>query len=104
MLKWRRQYAEDGLAGLEDAPRPRGPTTVLTNEVVCGILAATVTGPPESLQGAGVRVWSSRRLLVPMATMLVGALIGPAFLRMPRSASRSPSHSPPSSPVPQSAT
>jgi hypothetical protein len=26
VVKWRRQYAEDGLAGLEDAPRPGGPT------------------------------------------------------------------------------
>jgi hypothetical protein len=25
VIKWRRQYAEDGLAGLEDAPRPGGP-------------------------------------------------------------------------------
>jgi transposase len=24
VIKWRRQYAEDGLAGLEDAPRPVG--------------------------------------------------------------------------------
>jgi len=50
------------LAGLEDAPRPGGPKTVLTDEVVCEILAATVTPPPESLQAAGVTHWSSRRL------------------------------------------
>ena len=25
VIKWRRQYAESGLAGLEDAPRPGGP-------------------------------------------------------------------------------
>src|ERR1700675_2637344 len=62
VIKWRRQYAEDGLAGLEDAPRPGGPKTVLTDEVVCEILAATVTPPPESLQAAGVTHWSSRRL------------------------------------------
>jgi transposase len=31
VVKWRRQYAEDGLAGLEDAPRPGGPKTVLTD-------------------------------------------------------------------------
>ncbi|HEX3955326.1 MAG TPA: helix-turn-helix domain-containing protein [Trebonia sp.] len=30
VVKWRRQYAHSGLAGLEDAPRPGGPTTVLT--------------------------------------------------------------------------
>jgi hypothetical protein len=104
VVKWRRQYAEDGLAGLKDAPRPGGPKTVLTDEVVCEILAATVTRPPESLQAAGVTHWWSRRRLVPIATMLVGALIGPALVRMPRSTSRSPSHSPRSSPVPQSAT
>jgi transposase len=62
VVKWRRQYAEAGLAGLEDAPRPGGPKTVLTDEVVCEILAATVTPPPESLQAAGVTHWSSRRL------------------------------------------
>lgn len=62
VIKWRRQYAESGLAGLEDAPRPGGPKTVLTEEVVCQILAATVTPPPESLQAQGVTHWSSRRL------------------------------------------
>src|SRR6202050_2696005 len=30
VIKWRRQYAEDGLAGLEDAPRPGGPEAGLT--------------------------------------------------------------------------
>ena len=53
VIKWRRQYAEYGLAGLEDAPRPGGPVTVLTDEAVCEILAATVTPPPESLRAAG---------------------------------------------------
>ena len=53
MIKWRRQYAEDGLAGLEDAPRPGGPKTVLTEEAICEILAATVTPPPESLRAQG---------------------------------------------------
>ncbi len=62
VIKWRRQYAESGLAGLEDAPRPGGPKTVLTDEVVCQILATTVTPPPESLQAQGVTHWSSRRL------------------------------------------
>src|SRR5216684_5597956 len=52
VIKWRRQYAEDGLAGLADAPRPGGPRRVLTDEVVCEILAATVTPPPESLRAA----------------------------------------------------
>jgi transposase len=62
VVKWRRQYAERGLAGLEDAARPGGPKTVLTSEVVSQILAATVTPPPESLRAAGVTHWSSRRL------------------------------------------
>ena len=62
VVKWRRQYAERGLAGLEDAPRPGGPKTVLTGEVVCQILAATLTPPPESLRAAGVTHWSSRGL------------------------------------------
>jgi len=62
VIKWRRQYAESGLAGLEDASRPGGPKTVLTGEAVCEILAAAVTPPPESLQAQGVTHWSSRRL------------------------------------------
>ena len=37
VVKWRRQYAESGLAGLEDPPRPGGPRRVLTDEVVCEI-------------------------------------------------------------------
>src|SRR6266699_2843992 len=62
VIKWRRQYAEDGLAGLEDAPRPGGPRTVLTDAVIAEILSATVTPPPEALQAQGVTHWSSRRL------------------------------------------
>src|SRR5215831_5748977 len=61
VIKWRRQYAESGLAGLEDAPRPGGPRRVLTDEVVCQILAATLTPPPKP-RAAGVTHWSSRRL------------------------------------------
>src|SRR5260370_34273898 len=62
VVKWRRQYAEAGLAGLEDAPRPGGPRTVLTDAVIAEILSATVTPPPEALQAMGVTHWSSRRL------------------------------------------
>src|SRR5215472_14806010 len=62
VIKWRRQYAGSGLAGLEDAPRGGGPVTVLTGEAVCEILAATVTPPPESLRAQGVTHWSARRL------------------------------------------
>jgi len=62
VIKWRRQYAEDGLAGLADAPRPGGPKTVLTDAAIAEILSATVTPPPDSLQAMGVTHWSSRRL------------------------------------------
>jgi transposase len=62
VIKWRRQYAEDGLAGLEDALRPGGPKTVLTEDAIAEILSATVTPPPGSLQAMGVTHWSSRRL------------------------------------------
>jgi transposase len=62
VIKWRRQYAQSGLAGLEDAPRGGGPVTVLTEQTVCEILAATVTPPPESLQKQGITHWSPRRL------------------------------------------
>jgi transposase len=62
VVKWRRQFAEDGLAGLEDAPRPGGPKTVLTEDAIAEILSATVTPPPGSLQAMGVTHWSSRRL------------------------------------------
>lgn len=62
VIKWRRQYAGDGLAGLEDAPRPGGPKTVLTDEVIGEILAATVTPPPQALRDQGLTHWSARRL------------------------------------------
>jgi transposase len=62
VVKWRRQYAEGGLPGLEDAPRPGGPKTVLTDQAIAEILAATVTPPPQALAAAGVTHWSSRRL------------------------------------------
>src|SRR5215475_11665828 len=42
VVKWRGQYAAHGLAGLEDAPRGGGPVTVLTDETVHQILAATL--------------------------------------------------------------
>jgi transposase len=62
VIKWRRQYAKAGLAGLEDAPRPGGPKTVLTDEAISEILSATVTPPPQALAAQGVTHWSSRRL------------------------------------------
>ncbi len=62
VIKWRRQYAEAGLAGLQDARRPGGPKTVLTEQGISEILAATVTPPPEALRALGVTHWSARRL------------------------------------------
>jgi len=62
VIKWRRQYAGHGLAGLEDAPRPGGPKTVLTENAISEILAATVTPPPEALREEGLTHWSARRL------------------------------------------
>ena len=62
VVKWRGQYAADGMAGLEDAPRGGGPVTVLTEEAVHQILAATLTPPPQSLRKQGVTHWSARRL------------------------------------------
>ncbi len=62
VVKWRRQYAEAGLAGLADAPRPGGPKTVLTDAVIAEILSATVTPPPQALRDQGITHWSSRRL------------------------------------------
>jgi transposase len=62
VIKWRRQYAEAGLAGLQDARRPGGPKTVLTEQGISEILAATVTPPPGALRELGVTHWSARRL------------------------------------------
>src|SRR6266568_1063886 len=62
VVKWRARYAAAGLAGLADAPRPGGPRTVLTDEVIAVILSATVTPPPGALAELGVTHWSARRL------------------------------------------
>ncbi len=62
VVKWRGQYAEAGLAGLADAPRPGGPKTVLTEAVITEILSATLTPPPGTMTGLGVTHWSTRRL------------------------------------------
>jgi transposase len=59
VIKWRQQYAEDGL---EDAPRPGGPKRVLTPGSIAEILSAAVTPPPGALADQGVTHWSSRRL------------------------------------------
>src|SRR6516164_9274970 len=60
VVKWRSQYAEAGMAGLADAPRPGGPKTVLTEAAITEILAATLTPPPGTLTRMGVTHWSSR--------------------------------------------
>jgi transposase len=62
VVMWRRGYAERGLAGLQDAPRPGGPVRVMTPEVVAQVLADSVTAPPEALRAQGVTHWSARRL------------------------------------------
>ena len=61
VVTWCRQYAEYGLAGLKKAQRLGGLGRVLADEVVCQILVAAVTPPPESLREAGVTHWLSRR-------------------------------------------
>src|SRR5258706_10451116 len=48
VVKWRRQYAEAGLAGLEDAPPPGGPRRGLTGAGITGSLAGTGAPPPEA--------------------------------------------------------
>src|SRR3954470_5405261 len=62
VVLWRKRYAERGLAGLDDAPRPGGPVTVMTPQVQAQVLADTVTPPPEALQAQGVTHWWARRL------------------------------------------
>jgi hypothetical protein len=51
VVLWRSRYAEHGIAGLDDAPRPGGPVTVLTREVTEQILTDTLTPPPDALAG-----------------------------------------------------
>ncbi len=55
VIKWRDRFAEQGLAGLDDEPRPGRPKTVDDS----AIIAATLQPPPTSL---GVTHWSSRLL------------------------------------------
>jgi hypothetical protein len=52
---WRARYAERGLGGLADDPRP-GPARTVDHRK---IITQTLTPPPKSL---GVRHWSSRLL------------------------------------------
>jgi len=53
--KWRSRYADRGLAGLADEPRPGPARTVDQRKII----TATLTPPPKSL---GVAHWSSRLL------------------------------------------
>ncbi len=55
VIKWRDRFAEHGLAGLDDEPRPGRPKTVEDS----AIIAATLDPPPDSL---AVTHWSSRLL------------------------------------------
>jgi transposase len=55
VIAWKRRYAEGGIAGLEDRPKPGRPATV--DEVA--VVLATLEPPPEVL---GVTHWSSRLL------------------------------------------
>jgi transposase-like protein/transposase len=55
VIKWRDRFAEHGLAGLDDEPRPGRPKTVDDSAIV----AATLEPPPQWL---GVTHWSSRLL------------------------------------------
>ena len=53
--RWRARYAERGIDGLADEPRPGRPKTIDEAKII----AATLSPPPKSL---GVRHWSSRLL------------------------------------------
>lgn len=59
MVLWRRRFAEEGLAGLEDRARTPPARTTVTDEVRDAILTATLTRPPAEL---GITHWSSRLL------------------------------------------
>src|ERR687887_1125117 len=58
VILWRQRYAQRGLAGLDDRPRPGRPQTVRRDRRA-EILATTLAPPPEHL---GVTHWSSRLL------------------------------------------
>ena len=55
VIAWKKRYAVEGIAGLEDRPKPGRPATV--DEVA--VVLATLEPPPERL---GVTHWSSRLL------------------------------------------
>jgi transposase len=55
VIAWRKRYAAEGIAGLDDRPKPGRPATV--DEVA--VVLATLEPPPHRL---GVTHWSSRLL------------------------------------------
>ena len=55
VIAWKRRFAEEGIAGLDDRPKPGRPSVIDPVEVVL----ATLEAPPEQL---GVTHWSSRLL------------------------------------------
>jgi transposase len=59
VVLWRRRFAAEGLAGLEDRVRKPPPRTTVTDEVRDEILTVTLTRPPAEL---GITHWSSRLL------------------------------------------
>ncbi|MDP9409169.1 MAG: IS630 family transposase [Actinomycetota bacterium] len=63
VVLWRRRYAEHGLAGLVDAPRPGKPPSV-PEAVRDRVLTLTLTEPPVEL---GATHWSSRLLAARLA-------------------------------------
>src|SRR5215217_1535653 len=58
VTRWRSRFADFGLAGLVDAPRPGKPPTIAP-ELRDEVLAVTLTEPPAEL---GITHWSSRLL------------------------------------------
>src|ERR687893_201859 len=63
VVTWRGRYAERGLAGLEDLPRPGKPAQ-LPEELRDRVLDLTLTAPPTRL---GATHWSSRLLAAALA-------------------------------------
>ena len=59
VVLWRKRYAAEGLAGLDERARRPPPRTAVTDAVRDEILTATLNRPPAEL---GVTHWSSRRL------------------------------------------
>src|SRR3954467_10000846 len=63
VVTWRRRYAERGLPGLEDLPRP-GSESPLPEALRDRVLQLTLTEPPTAF---GATHWSSRLLAAPLA-------------------------------------